>query len=158
MTISKWMDEVITQSAKKPFPILSFPGIQLMGVSVKEMIMDAENQAKCMKVIADHFDCLAAVSLMDLSVEAEAFGSEIKFTEDEVPTVIGSIVNTQEEAQDLKVPKVGKARAGLCVKAIEIAKKLITDRPVFGGIIGPFSLSGRLMDMTEIMVKSLTEP
>jgi len=111
-----------------------------------------------MKAIADKFDCAASVSLMDLSVEAEAFGSTIKFSDDEVPTVIGSIVETDEDAEDLIVPKVGDGRTGVCTHAIKIAKTLITDRPILAGVIGPFSLSGRLMDMTEIMVKCLVEP
>jgi uroporphyrinogen decarboxylase len=122
------------------------------------MIESSENQAKCMKAIADKFDCAASVSLMDLSVEAEAFGSTIKYSDDEVPTVIDSIVDTIEDVDNLRVPEVGDGRTGICVKAIEIAKNLITDRPIFAGVIGPFSLSGRLMDMMEIMVKCLIEP
>lgn len=158
MNMNKWIDELKKQKAKKALPVLSFPGVQLLGITVKEMIESSENQANCMKAIADKFDCAASVSLMDLSVEAQAFGSTIKFSDDEVPTVIGSIVDTQEEAENLKVPDVGDGRTGVCVKAIEIAKTLINDRPIFAGVIGPYSLSGRLMDMTEIMVKCLIEP
>lgn len=156
--MKKWLDEVKSTSVKKPFPILSFPGIQLLGLTVMELIGTARNQADCMKAIADKFDCLASVSLMDLSVEAEAFGSTIKFGDGEVPTVIGSVVENEEDAEKLKIPSVGDGRTGICVDAIKIAKALICDRPVFAGVIGPFSLSGRLMDMTEIMVKCLVEP
>jgi uroporphyrinogen decarboxylase len=53
---------------------------------------------------------------------------------------------------------VGDGRTGIYVEAIKKACELITDRPVFAGVIGPFSLSGRLMDMTEIMVNCYTEP
>lgn len=158
MHMKKWLEDIRNASAKKPMPILSFPGIQILGMNVLEMINSAQNQADCMKAIADRFDCAASVSLMDLSVEAEAFGSTIKFSDDEVPTVIGSVVETEEDAQNLKIPSVGDGRTGICVDAIRIAKSLISDRPVFAGVIGPFSLSGRLMDMTEIMVKCLIEP
>jgi uroporphyrinogen decarboxylase len=34
----------------------------------------------------------------------------------------------------------------------------ITDRPVLGGIIGPYSLAGRLYDITEMMAAILSEP
>ena len=34
-------------------------------------------------------------------------------------------------------------RTGIYLDAIAEAKKLITDRPVFAGVIGPFSLAGR---------------
>ncbi|OQB14801.1 MAG: Uroporphyrinogen decarboxylase [Firmicutes bacterium ADurb.Bin193] len=158
MNILKWIDEIINATVKKPMPVLSFPGARLLEITVLEMIKSADNQARCMKAVADRFDTLASVSLMDLSVEAEAFGSEVKFGENDVPTVIGSIVDTKEDAENLKIPRVGEGRTGVCIEAIKKAKALITDRPVFAGVIGPFSLSGRLMDMTEIMVKSLTEP
>ena len=36
--------------------------------------------------------------------------------------------------------------------------RLITDRPVLAGIIGPYSLAGRLLDMTEIMILCYEEP
>jgi uroporphyrinogen decarboxylase len=145
-------------SPKKPFPLLSFPGIQLLGITVRDLIGSAENQARCMKAVAERFDCAASVSLMDLSVEAEAFGSTVRFSDGEVPTVTGAIVHSAEDARRLVVPPVGCARTGLCVEAISLAKERISDRPLFAGAIGPFSLSGRLMDMTEIMVKCLMEP
>ena len=43
-------------------------------------------------------------------------------------------------------------------KGIEKAVKEITDRPVFAGIIGPFSLAGRLMDVTEAMIYCYEDP
>jgi len=115
-------------------------------------------QAEGMKKTADEVDSLASVSMMDLSVEAEAFGAEIKFSENEVPSVIGSIVNSYEDAEKLLVPKVGAKRTGIYIDAIKQAAEMITDRPVFAGVIGPFSLSGRLMDVTEAMIYCYTEP
>ncbi|NJO70115.1 MAG: hypothetical protein HC830_13295 [Bacteroidetes bacterium] len=44
------------------------------------------------------------------------------------------------------------------LKASALAAKHITDRPVLGGCIGPFSLAGRLFDMTEIMTSAIIEP
>lgn len=158
MNMYKWLDDLLESKVKKPLPVLSFPGVQLLGITVRELVENAENQANCMKIIADKFDCAASVSLMDLSVEAECFGSEIAYSDDEVPTVTNAIVNDEEDADQLKVPAVGTMRTATCVKAIEKSKELITDRPVLAGVIGPFSLAGRLMDMTEIMVNCLVEP
>jgi len=111
-----------------------------------------------MKAVADRWDTLAAVSLMDLSVEAEAFGSPVRFSDVEVPAVSAPIVQTEEDEEKLIKPSVGDGRTGIYVETICEAKKLITDRPVFAGILGPFSLAGRLMDMTEIMVLCYDEP
>ena len=64
----------------------------------------------------------------------------------------------EEEAEMLRVPSVGEARTGECVAGIKKACEIITDRPVFAGIIGPYSLAGRLLDMTEIMILCYEEP
>ena len=153
-----WIEDLKSNPKKKAMPILSFPCIQLLGVTVKELISNSDLQANGMKAVADACDSCASVSMMDLSVEAEAFGSKVKFSEDEVPTVIGRILESPEDAQQLKVPDPKSGRCGLYIGAIGKAKKLIEDRPVFAGAIGPFSLAGRLMDMTEIMVNCYVDP
>ena len=159
MNMYNWLEEVKAQPKKKPFPILSFPGIQLMeGVTVQDLVRDSKLQAQCMKLVADNVDSLASVSFMDLSLEAEAFGADILFFDDEVPAVQGALVSSQEEADALVVPQVGAARTGMCVETIRLAKELITDRPVFAGVLGPFSLAGRLVDVSEAMIYCYTEP
>ncbi len=156
--MKKWVEETIASPTKKPMPILSFPCVSLLGIGVKELISSSELQAKGMISVAQNVDSSAAVSLMDLSVEAEAFGSEIKVSDNEVPTVIGAIVSDEDEANALNVPKVGDARTGLYIETIAKATKEITDRPVFAGVIGPFSLAGRLMDVNEAMIYCYDEP
>lgn len=158
MQTRAWLNEMLAAPRKKAMPVLSFPSISLMGITVKELIEDSSLQAKGMKMIADRVDSAASVSMMDLSVEAEAFGSQIRLSDDEVPTVIGSIVTSEEEAEALQVPPVGAGRTGRYIEAIAKAAELITDRPVFAGVIGPFSLAGRLMDVTEALVNCYAEP
>ena len=154
----EWLEELKAAKVKKAMPILSFPSTQLLGISVKELINSSENQANGMKAVADNTPkALASVSLMDLSVEAECFGSKIVVSENEVPTVKGAIVTSYEEAEELEIPKVGSCRTGIYIEAIEKATKLITDRPVFAGIIGSFSLAGRLVDVTEALINCYTE-
>ena len=156
--MKQWVADTIAAPVKQAMPVLSFPAIQLMGITVKDLISSSDLQAKGMKLIADRTKTAASVSLMDLSIEAECFGSEIHVSDDEVPTVVGSIVSSEEEADALKVPEVGSGRTGIYIEAISKACELITDRPVFAGIIGPFSLAGRLMDVTEAMIYCYEEP
>ena len=158
MDMKKWLADLAEAPVKKALPILSFPAVQLLGVSVKELIADSEMQAKGMKMVAERTDAAAAVSLMDLSVEAECFGAEIKVSDSEVPTVVGRLVYDEEDAEALKVPKVGDARSGIYVDAIKKASEIITDRPVLAGIIGPFSLAARLDDVTEVLMDCYDEP
>lgn len=111
-----------------------------------------------MAEVAKRCDSLASVSMMDLSVEAEAFGATVNIPENEVPAVTGKLVASMEDAEQLKIPEIGAGRTGLYITAIKKAVELIEDRPVFAGVIGPFSLARRLMDMTEIMVNCYIEP
>ena len=156
--MKKWMQDCINAPTKKAMPILSFPGIQLTGHTVDEMVRSGHLQAVCMEAIARKFNTAAAFSLMDLSVEAEAFGSPIHYSGDEVPTVTAALIHDEEEAEALQIPDVGAGRTGECVSGIREVSSLITDRPVLAGIIGPYSLAGRLLDMTEIMILCYEEP
>lgn len=158
MNMQAWLKEQMAADKRRAMPILSFPSIQLMGITVKDLIADSDVQARGMYEIARRCPTAAAVSMMDLSVEAECFGAQIRVTDDEVPTVIGSVVETPEDAEALQVPAFGTGRTGLYVEAISKALKLITDRPIFAGVIGPFSLAGRLMDMTQVMINCYEEP
>ena len=101
MNMKQWVADVIASNKKKALPVLSFPSIQKMGITVAELINSSDKQAEGMKIIADSCPTAASVSLMDLSLEAEAFGSTIRVSDDEVPTVIGCIVSTEEEATRL---------------------------------------------------------
>lgn len=153
-----WLEEYIKADKKKAMPVLSFPGIHFIDETVEELVKDGKKQASCMEAIAQNFDMGAALSLMDLSVEAEAFGSKVTYSKGEVPTVHGALLSSGEEAEALQVPTVHAGRPAQCVLGIEEAVKRIGDRPVLAGMIGPFSLAGRLLDMTEIMVLCYEEP
>lgn len=143
---------------KKAMPILSFPAAQKLGVSVEKLVKDAELQARAMEIIAHDTATVAAVSLMDLSVEAEAFGAQVRFTQDEVPAIVGQLIGDEDAANALAVPELTAGRAMLCVEAVRLAKQRIHDKPVIAGMIGPYSLAGRLMDVTEIMYLCFDEP
>lgn len=153
-----WLEQMRTSPRKKAMPILSFPAVQKLGITVAELISNKDRQAEGMKYVADHTDSAASVSMMDLSVEAECFGAEIRVSDDEVPTVVGKTITSHEDLDSLQIPKVGDGRTGLYIEACKKALELITDRPVFAGIIGPYTLAGRLMDVTEIMVRSWEDP
>lgn len=56
---------------------------------------------------------------------------------------LNKLIEDEDDAKALKVPEVGAERTGLYIEAIGKAVNLITDRPVFAGAIGPFSLAGR---------------
>lgn len=143
---------------EKTIPILSFPSTQLLGISVNELISSSDMQVKGMQVIAERCNVGASLNMMDLSVEAEAFGAKIRFYDEEIPAVEKGIIDDILQAEDIVVPEVGTGRTAFYIEGVKKAKEAITDVPVFCGVIGPYSLAGRLFDMTELMMECFDNP
>jgi uroporphyrinogen decarboxylase len=156
--MKEWINNMYNGSERAIMPLITYPGTQLVQKRVIDIVKDGRAQYECIQAICSAFKSAAAVMVMDLSVEAEAFGSPVQFSEIETPVVSGHIVNDIDEINNLAVPQVGEARTGEYIKAAELASKNIKDRPVLGGTIGPYSLAGRLFGMSEIMVASMLEP
>lgn len=156
--MDEWLKQIRIKKNKRAMPVLTFPAIQLLNTSVEKLISDSNLQSEALKLINQRCHPLAIMGFMDLSVEAEAFGANIRFSEDEVPTVVGSIIKSEEDAINLKVPKVGAKRTRIYLDAMKKAKQEIKDCPVFAGCIGPFSLAGRLLGVSEAMISCYDEP
>jgi len=156
--MKKWMYEILNSNKRYAMPVMTYPGLELVKKGIMDVITDGQAQFECIQALAKKYPSAAAATIMDLSVEAEAFGSPVKFSDNEVPSVSARIVTDMETATALKVPKIGDGRTSAYIKAAELVAKNIKDRPTFGGAIGPFSLAGRLFDMTEIMVMAMLEP
>lgn len=152
-----WMYEIINSTDRKAMPVLSFPGAELAGISIEDTVKSGEAQFRCIKAIADKYPGIANVTCMDLSVEAEAFGCRIHFSDNEVPTVTRGIINDISEALNVKLPAVGDKRTSEYIHATQLAVRNIPGTPTFAGMIGPFSLAGRLYDMTEMMISTMTD-
>ncbi len=143
---------------RSAIPILTAPGIELARLKASDVFRSGALQFECIKALAETVRADAPVTFMDLSVEAEAFGAPVRCSEYENPTVSGSIASTAEEIDALPVPVPGDKRTAENLRCAALCAEYFTDRPVFGGMIGPFSLAGRLADMTEIMILAATEP
>ena len=158
MDMKQWVADQIQAKEKKALPVLTFPAAEKLGITTKELIYSPDLQAQAMKYIYDHTDMAAVLAFMDLSVEAEAFGSTIRYSDDEVPTVVGSIVDEDSNVDELVVPNPREGRTGLCIEGVRLIAEQIDDKPVIAGCVGPFSLTGRLMDVNEVMFLCYDEP
>ncbi len=154
----KQFKKSIESNENKAMAILSFPSIQLLGINVQELISDSSIQSQAMLKIHDELlDQSALVSMMDLSLEADAFGCKVEYSNDEIPTIKGILIHNKEEAKILKVPSVHEGRCKTYIDAISKVMQSNIDKPVFAGVIGPFSLAGRLMDVSEIMIQCMMD-
>ncbi len=156
--MKKWIEEVLASEKRIALPIMTHPGIEYIGKTVREAVTDGEVHFAAIKALAERYPSAACTVIMDLTVEAEAFGAEILIPEEEIPTVTSRLVSDAASVEALQVPSLDAGRVPEYLKANRLAAEHITDRPVLAGCIGPFSLAGRLYDMSEIMMAIYIEP
>jgi uroporphyrinogen decarboxylase len=153
----KWLSQIKESQKRVAMPVMTFPGLELTGQNVMDVITNGRNQYECIYALSKRYPSATTVTIMDLSVEAEAFGSKIRFSDHEVPAVIGNIITNIEDAKNLKVPSVGAFRTLAYIEAAKLALENITDRPLLAGVIGPISLAGRLIGVSEIMLTMMDD-
>jgi uroporphyrinogen decarboxylase len=158
LNMKDWQKSLIRQNKRLAMPIMTHPGIQLCGRRVIDAVTKGDVHFQAIKAIAEEYPAIAATMIMDLTVEAEAFGSTISFADDEVPSVASRLVSDIKSVEALMVPDMNAGRVPEYLIAARLAAGNIQNKPVFGGCIGPFSLAGRLYDMTEIMTAAFLEP
>ena len=156
--MTSWIQSILTSEKRIALPFMTHPGIEMIGKSVKEAVSDGQVHFQAIKAVSEHFETTACTVIMDLTVEAEAFGADIKLSDNEVPTVLGRLVSDAASVEALKVPGLDKGRVSAYLLASKLAAENFRDKPVFSGCIGPYSLAGRLYDMSEIMVAIYIEP
>lgn len=156
--MSRWMEDILVNKTRIAIPIMTHPGIELIGKTVYEAVSNGQVHFEAIKALDDKYPSAACSVIMDLTVEAEAFGAEIDFPKDEIPNVIGRLLTDRKAIEGMIIPDMTKGRLQEYLKANRLTCEAITDKPVFGGMIGPFSLAGRLYDMSEFMMACYCEP
>ncbi len=158
MDMKQWVADIIRQKRVVAMPVMTHPGIELNGNTVRQAVSDGRIHYEAVMTLACRYPSAAAATIMDLTTEAEAFGAEVVFSDDAVPAVAGRLLTGVSAIERLKVPSLSAGRVPAYLKANLLAAKSMTDRPVFAGCIGPFSLAGRLYDMSDIMVLICENP
>ncbi len=153
-----WIDQVLKSDKRLAIPIMTNPGVEALGKTVRDAVTNGRVQYEALKYLSETYDVGACTTIMDLTVEAEAFGAKVQFSEDEVPTVVGRLISNRHLADALNIPDMTAGRIPQYLLAARLAAENIKEKPVLCGCIGPFSLAGRLYDMSEIMMGIYTDP
>lgn len=157
INMKEWIASVIAAEERIAIPIMTHSGIELIGRNVRDAVTNGQVHYEAIKALADKYPSAASSVIMDLTVEAEAFGAEISFSDSEVPSVVGHLVSSIEEIEQLEIPLLDKGRIPEYIKANRLVAEKAS-KPVLSGCIGPYSLAGRLYDMSEIMMAIYIEP
>ena len=158
INMQKWAEDIINDSDVKNLPVLYFPVLGSLGMDVPSSVKTPENIAKVMKAVIDRYpETIAAITGMDLTVDAEAFGVQVNFSEKQAPNLVSHILNSNEDITSLEIPGIHTARVDVFSDACTEAEKTISDRPVFGGMLGPFSLAANLLDINQCLMMTIRD-
>ena len=158
LNMKQWVADVVRQQEVTALPVMTHPGIEMNGHTVREAVSNGRVHYEAVMTLTRRYPAVAAATIMDLTTEAEAFGTEIAFSDEAVPAVVGHMLPDVESINRLQVPSLSAGRIPQYLKANMLAAREITDRPLFAGCIGPFSLAGRLYDMSGIMMLIYENP
>ena len=158
MNVDSWIESVIRSPKRFAIPIMTHPGIELLEHKVFSAVTDGDIHYEAIAALNRRFPQAAASTvIMDLTVEAEAFGAPVQFSDYEVPCIANRLLSSVFDVEALCVPAPDTARIPEYLKACRLSCQGIA-KPVFGSCIGPFSLAGRLYDVSELMIAIYTEP
>ena len=71
MNMDLWVREQIATADKKAMPLLSYPAVQQLFITVDQLVNSSTEMALGVRLIADRYNMPFATTYMDLSVEAE---------------------------------------------------------------------------------------
>lgn len=103
-------------------PLMGFPGARLTYTTIKQNHEDAGVQLESLKSLYDRHHPDALLTMMDLTVEAEALALKILKEEDASFTVLEHPVETETDVARLKMPDV--ARDGRIPLFVDVVKKM----------------------------------
>jgi len=149
---------VLSSPGRLAMPIATYPGLALTGAGVRDIVTRAAAQYDSQAALLGRYGNRFALTAMDLSAEAEAFGCQLFLSENEVPSVVGRLVTSLDQAKALRVPKPGEGRTSVYLESVKLLKGLPGAPLVLGGCIGPFSLAARLVGVSEALELTLAEP
>ncbi len=111
-SMTQWLQKILEAHARLAMPITTSPGMELLGRPIGDLFVDGQVQSECIVALARKYPSIAALTQMDLSVEAEAFGGPVKLSDAEAPTISSSVVTDLASVQALAVPRWEPAGPG----------------------------------------------
>ena len=122
----QWVADIIRSKTVSAVPVMTHPGIEQNGGTVRQAVSDGWVHAEAVVKLAEQYESAAACTIMDLTTEAEAFGATIAFSDDAVPAVSGRLLNSVDDIRQLEVPLLTAGRIPQYLKANLLAAQAIT--------------------------------
>lgn len=139
-------------------PLMGQPGARLTNSTLKQNLFNPALQVESISRLVDKFKPDAAFFIMDLSVEAGALGLQVLYPASAIPTVESHPVKTLADLDPFRVvDPLEDARVLSYIRTMELMAKRL---PVLKGgyVIGPFTLAGLLMGVSDLAMATVTDP
>ncbi len=149
---------VMTSPRPMVAPLLGYPGARLTNTSLRSNLFDPERHAASILALAERYKPDILFPMMDLAVEAHAMGLDVRFPENESPSVESHPVHTVDDADAWEdVDILADVRLQSFLTTIRLLRAA-TSTPIGAYVIGPFTLTGLLMGASSAAVATLRSP
>ena len=141
-------------------PLCAYSGLEITGESVEDMVSVPGSQFKAIMALADRYRTPVLMTAVDPTVEAEAYGVEVRLTAREAPSIVGRLLTGAADLANLADPVPGDARTRVPLEtAWRLTAEVGEGVPVLGAMLGPFTLATRLFGLDEaVAAVASTEP
>ena len=109
INMAEWKQSVLNSKQRIAIPILTHTGIEMSGKRVFDAVTDGWVHYEAIRLLSENFPASACTVIMDLTVEAEAFGAQVIFSEDEVPSIVGRLVSDRKSIERLTIPTLDRS-------------------------------------------------
>jgi uroporphyrinogen decarboxylase len=156
-------DRVASYGGRMAAPLAGYPGVRLIGKSVRDALSDPKVQLGALKALKKNLQPDIVFTLLDLTVEAEALGLGVEFFEKKPPILVEERLPALERFYELGAPDPEHAARMPCF--LRVAEGLAEDETRMCGafVTGPFSLLAQLLGTEELLGRvkageSLSDP
>lgn len=159
-SLSQLCRQAYTQGERLAAPLAGFPGCDLLNVSIKVAQQNYGVHYNCIEALVSQLKPDAAFMIMDLSVEANALGLQVRFPTNESSTIEHHPVECIDDLEKFRqINVLQDARIQSYIKTIEMMKLgLPDDVLVCAYVIGPVTLSGLLEGAQQVAIDSVLAP
>ena len=144
------------------YPIISGASRRLIHASYKDWATDADVCAEALLKAREEFDLDCIVTLIDLSVECDAWGQELQYPENEAahPNYDKCVIQDIEDYAAIR--KADYRASKRMMMHIEVCKKLVEaskgEFPVVAFVFGPLGVLSMLRNQQDLYMDIYDEP
>jgi len=159
-SLNERVSEAYAQHRRLAVPLAGFPGCDLLGMSIKVAQQNHGVHYNCIDALVYQLKPDAAFMMMDLSVEANALGLQVRFPIHESSTVEYHPVRRVEDLDKFRCINILQdSRIQSYIKTVEMMRMGLPDEVLVGAyIIGPVTLAGLLGGAEQAAMDSVIDP